>query len=452
MTRPRRVALVSLGCPKNQVDSELILGRLRAEGWELVGDADEADTLVVNTCAFIDKARAESVEALVEAADWKARRPGRRVVAAGCLVQRYGGELAAELPELDGLIGLDGIRGAGQAVGRGSLARVPALPGPATGLFDHHDPRVRLSSPWTAYVKIAEGCNQSCSFCAIPSFRGRMRSRPLDDLAAEMSQLAREGVVEANLVAQDSTGYGRDLGLADGLAELLRALDALAEAPAWIRVHYLYPGRISRALLDALAASRRIVEYIDLPLQHAHPAVLKRMLRPGNAESHLRQLDELRAALPGAGVRSAFIVGFPGETEDEFAALVEFVEKAGLDAAGVFTYSHEEGTTAESLPDGIPEELKEERRQVLEDVAAAVALARNQARVGQELQVLVEGPAEDEPGAAAARWRGQAPEVDGRVLLPGQAGLRPGTLLAATVTEARPQELVARPAGAGTRS
>jgi len=445
----RRVALVSLGCPKNQVDSELILGRLRAEGWEVVAEADAADTLVVNTCAFIDKARAESVEALVDAVQWKKGGDGRQVVAAGCLVQRYGGELAREIPELDALIGLDGIHRIHQSLPRHKpgMALLPAAapdPGPATGLFDATDPRLRLSPPWTAFVKIAEGCNQQCAFCAIPTFRGRMRSRTIADLGAELAQLAREGVVEANLVAQDSTGYGRDLGMRDGLADLIESFETLSEAPRWIRLHYLYPGRISRRLLEALARSTRLVEYVDLPLQHAHRATLSRMNRPGSGETHLAQLEELRRALPGAGVRSSFIVGFPGETEAEFDELCAFVQAAGLDAVGVFTYSHEEATTAWALEDDIPEELKEERREVLEEIAAAVAHERNRARIGTTLELLVEGPVEDAPRDAAARWRGQAPEVDGHVVLIDGAGIAPGTLVAGTVVDAGPHELIAR--------
>jgi len=443
------VALVSLGCPKNQVDSELILGRLRAEGYEVVEDPAAADTLVVNTCAFIDKARAESVEALIDAVEWKKGRSGRRVVAAGCLVQRYGGELAGEIPELDALIGLDGIQRIHQSLPAhdGALQLLPgAAPaaGPATGLFDHTDPRLRLSPAYTAFVKIAEGCNQKCAFCAIPTFRGRMRSRTIDDLGAELRQLAREGVVEANLIAQDSTGYGRDLGMREGLAELIESFERLDELPRWIRVHYLYPGRISRRLLEALSRSTRVVEYIDLPLQHAHRDTLQRMKRPGTAETHLAQLEELRRALPGAGVRSSFIVGFPGETEEEFEVLCAFVQAAGLDAVGVFEYSHEEETTAYPLADDVPGELKQERRQVLEEIASGVSFERNRARVGSVLELLVEGPSEESPRDAAARWRGQAPEVDGHVLLIGGSDTAPGTLLRAEIVDAGPHELVAR--------
>lgn len=446
---PRRVALVSLGCPKNQVDSELILGRLRAEGYEIVDDPAGADTLVVNTCAFIDKARAESVEALVDAVEWKKEKRGRQVVAAGCLVQRYAGELAGEIPELDALIGLDGIHRIHHSLPSrdGKLRPLPAAPaitGPATGLFDHTDPRLRLSPPYTAFVKIAEGCNQRCAFCAIPTFRGRMRSRSIEDVGEELRQLAREGVVEANLVAQDSTGYGRDLGMREGLADLVASFETLDEAPPWIRLHYLYPGRISRRLLDAMARSTRLVEYVDLPLQHAHRDTLRRMNRPGSAETHLAQLGELRAALPGAGVRSSFIVGFPGETEAEFEALCRFVEAAGFDAVGVFTYSHEEETAAFPMTDDVPAELKEERRLALEEIAAGVSFERNRARIGSTLELLVEGPSEESPRDATARWRGQAPEVDGHVVLLEGGTLPRGTVLAGEIIEASPHELIAR--------
>ncbi len=440
-----KVALVSLGCPKNQVDSELILGRLGAAGWPITADPDEADVLVVNTCAFIDQARAESVDALLDATAWKAGRPGRRVIAAGCLVQRSADELLAELPELDGCIGLDQIP---EAAERSAPARLPSLPaaprGPATTLHRHDDPRARLGPAYTAYVKIAEGCDQRCSFCAIPLFRGRGRSRPIPDVLAELRGLARDGVVEANLIAQDSTAYGRDLAVPDGLAGLVRAADRLDEAPDWIRIHYLYPGRITGGLLEALAQSRRVVEYIDLPFQHAHPAVLRRMNRPGGPETHLRQLADLAAALPGAGVRSSFIVGFPGETDEEFRTLCDFVGVAGFDAVGLFAYSHEAGAPAETLDDDVPPELKEERRAVLEEIALAAAHARNQERVGQFLEVLVEGPAEDDPALTQGRWRGQAPEVDGRVLIEDGQGLRPGQTVRVAVTAAAPTDLTAR--------
>jgi ribosomal protein S12 methylthiotransferase len=449
------VALVSLGCPKNQVDSELILGRLREAGCEIVADPDAADTLVVNTCSFIDRARAESVEALLDAVAWKSGGEDRRVVAAGCLVQRHGDELSAELPELDDLVGLDEISGVATRLARlpasapsGAAARLPAAGAPrgaATGLFDHAAPRLRLSPPFSAYVKIAEGCDQNCAFCAIPTFRGRARSRPLDDLAAELTGLAREGVVEANLIAQDSTGYGRDLGLRDGLAELVRTVEALPEAPPWVRVHYLYPGRIGRRLLEALAGAARIVPYVDLPLQHAHPDVLRRMGRPGSPEAYLRQLEQLDRALGGApGRRSGFIVGFPGETDDEFATLCDFVEEAGFDAAGVFAYSHEEGTRALHLDDDVTPEVKEERKVVLEEIVAAVAEERARRRLGEELDVLVEGPAEDVPGAATGRWAGQAPEVDGRVLVESGAHLSAGAMVRVQVTATGPFELSGR--------
>ncbi|MDH3283505.1 MAG: 30S ribosomal protein S12 methylthiotransferase RimO [Acidobacteriota bacterium] len=449
----RRVALVSLGCPKNQVDSELILGRLADEGAELVDDPDRADTLIINTCAFIDRARAESVDALLDAVAWKSAEPGRTVVAAGCLVQRAGDELAAEIPELDGLVGLDDIAAVAAVVP--TETRPPALPraaralprassGPARRLFDHLSPRRSLSPPWWSYVKIAEGCDQRCAFCAIPTFRGRMRSRPIADVSAELAAAARRGVVEANLVAQDSTGYGRDIGLSDGLAKLVCALDALPEAPPWIRIHYLYPGRISRGLLDAMRSASRLVEYVDLPLQHADEGVLRRMGRPGNADSYLKQLDHLREALPGAGVRSGFIVGFPGETDAAFDELCRFVDRAGLDAAGVFTYSHEHDTTAFDLDDDVPPEVKSERKEALEEVAASVAHERNRARIGTRLEVLTEGAADDVPGATAARWRGQAPDVDGRVLVEDGAAIPPGSLVSVTITDAGPHELVAR--------
>ena len=451
----RRVALVSLGCPRNQVDSELILGRLTSTGHELVEDPDQADMLVVNTCAFIDKARAESVEALLDAASWKEARPGRKVIAAGCLVQRSGEELARELPELDALVGLDEI----DDVAERAATRLPALDAPGEGatrrwgrpaerLFTAADPRVRLSPPWSAWVKIAEGCDQSCAFCAIPGFRGRVRSRPIEDLLAELRALAAEGVVEANLVAQDSTGYGRDLGLRDGLAELVAAIGRADGMPNWVRVHYLYPGRIPPRLVEALTDNPRIVPYVDLPLQHAHPAVLRRMRRPGDPESFLDQLARLDEALGGAGIRSAFIVGFPGESDEEFDALCRFVSEGPFDAAGVFTYSHEEGTPAADLDDDVPAHVKEERRTLLEEIVAATSGERQRRRIGRTLDVLIEQvPGPDGGETALGRWAGQAPEVDGQVLVEGVRSAAPGTILPVTISDGRPFELTGRPAG-----
>ncbi|HHN74896.1 MAG TPA: 30S ribosomal protein S12 methylthiotransferase RimO [Acidobacteria bacterium] len=442
----RRVAMVSLGCPKNQVDSELILGRLAAEGAEFVDDPETADVLVVNTCSFIDKARAESVETLLEAAEWKSRRKGRRIIAAGCLVQRSGDELAANLPEIDGFVGLDQIR----QVGELTRAPAPALPPlPTAGsaaeeLYAASEPRLRLSPPWSAYVKIAEGCDQSCAFCAIPSFRGKMRSRPLDDLLAEIGHLAADGVQEINLIAQDSTSYGRDLGLRDGLAQLIEAIEAQEHTPPWVRLHYLYPGRLSSRLMEALSGAHRLVRYVDLPLQHADREVLRRMQRPGDADSYLRQVEALRRALPGAGLRSAFIVGFPGETDAAFRTLLDFVEQLAPDSAGVFTYSHEQGTAAHGLEDDVPQPLKDERREALEELCASISHQRGEERRGQRLTVLCEGAAEDRPEHGAARWEGQAPEVDGRVLIEGAAELPAGTFARVTITGAGPWELQAR--------
>jgi len=448
VTRPRgRVALVNLGCPKNLVDGEILLARLRDAGWNPVDDPDDADVLVVNTCTFIDPARRESVEALLDAVAWKEARPGRRLVAAGCMVQAHARELAREIGEVDVFVGLDELL----EIDRKLAARRPALPppGPARRLFGGSVPRLRRTPPWTAWVKIAEGCDQACAFCAIPAFRGRQRSRPVPDVLEELRRLAGEGVREVNLVAQDSTGWGRDLGAEDGLAHLVAAIGAAEGMPGWVRIHYLYPGRITPALLEALAGADRVVEYIDLPLQHAHPAVLRRMRRPGSVDSFRRQMRALGEALPGAGTRTAFIVGYPGETEEEFQALLEFVEEGWFDVVGVFEYSREEGTAAAALPDDVPPDLKRERAVRLAEAAEAVAWERNRARVGRELEVLVEGPADDAPGRVAARWRGQAPEVDGRVLLaPSTAPPPPGTVVRARITGVRaPHELEAEVVG-----
>ncbi len=448
MTRPRgRVALQNLGCPKNLVDGEILLARLRAAGWEPVDDPEEADLLVVNTCTFIDPARRESVEALLEAAAWKEARPGRRLVAAGCMVQAHAEELAREIGEIDAFVGLDELLAVDRKLD-GPRDLLPP-PGPARALYGADVPRLRRTPPWTAWVKIAEGCDRDCAFCSIPSFRGRQRSRPAGDILAELARLAGEGVREANLVAQDSTGWGRDLGEGLDLAHLVRAIAAADPAPPWIRLHYLYPGRITPGLLEALAAADRVVEYVDLPLQHAHPAVLRRMGRPGTPASFRRQLRSLGEALPDAGFRTAFIVGFPGETDDEFRTLVEFVEEGWFDVVGVFEYSREEGTRAARLPDDVPPGLKRERAALLSEVAEAVAWERNRGRIGRELEVLLEESDGEEPGRPVGRWRGQAPEVDGRVLLSPADGVPgPGTIVRARITGIRsPHELEAEVVG-----
>jgi len=414
MTRTR-IGVVSLGCSKNLVDTEVMLGHLDSAGCEFVQDPAEADVLVVNTCGFIDAAREESVRTILDAAALKRNGRLKRLVVAGCMVQRYRGELERELSgEVDAFVGLDEldaiVRAAGVVPGSPAaprsdlplLARGPGAPRPGSApragddvrpsryLYDARTPRRLATPPWTAFVKIAEGCDHTCSFCAIPAFRGAFRSRSVNDIVEEAAALAQRGVREINLIAQDSSQYGRDRGDRHGLAGLLRHLDAVAGL-RWIRVHYLYPNSVGDDLVEAIAGLPRVVKYVDVPLQHADAAVLKRMRRGGSASSHRDLIERFRSAIPGVALRSTFIVGFPGETEAEFAALLDFVGEARLDHLGVFTYSHEEQTSARQLADDVPAAVKTERRERLMELQQHVAFERNSARIGTTSEVLVEG-------------------------------------------------------------
>ncbi len=439
-----RVGFVSLGCAKNLLDTEVMLGHLDRAGCRLVTDASEADVLIVNTCGFIEPAREESIQAILEAAELKKTARLKRLVVAGCLVQRYPEELRASLPEVDAFVGLDELASVLERAGIGGrTAPEPAATwGASTYLYDHRTPRRLATPPWTAFVKIAEGCDHTCSFCAIPSFRGAFRSRRIDSVASEVGDLVRGGVKEICLIAQDSSDFGRDLGLEDGLVSLLEALDAV-EGVRWIRLHYLYPNTVGERLVETMARLPRVVEYVDLPLQHAHPATLRRMRRGGSAASHLALLERFRAAMPDAAIRSTLIVGFPGETEEEFAALEEFVEEARLDHLGVFTYSHEEGTAAFELRDDVPAEVKEERRGRLMERQQRIVFRRNARRVGERVEVLVEGAHPETEHLLVGRMRTQAADVDGQVLL--NDGFSPaGELVEVEVTDTAGYDLVGR--------
>ena len=406
------VGIVSLGCPKNLVDSEVMLGRLRERGYALVPDAREADVIVVNTCAFIDRAKQESVDAILEMAREKEKGRARRLVVTGCLAQRYDAELRREIPEIDATLGTGQVDDIVQAV-EGETETAAARP---EWVYDHTSPRVLSTPPWLAYVKISEGCDYTCAFCIIPTLRGRHRSRNVEDVVAEARALAARGVKEIVLVAQDSTRYGLDHGLRDGLAYLLRRLGRV-DGIRWIRVMYAYPATLSDAVLDAMASEEKVVKYVDIPLQHASDAVLRRMKRPTGRGHLLGMVERIRARLPGVSLRSSFIVGFPGETEEEFRELLAFVEAARFDHVGVFTYSDEEGTTAFDLPGRVAPAVKERRRRRLLGAQKRMAARRNRGRVGERIEVLVEGPHPESDLLLRGRTAGQAPDVDGMVII-----------------------------------
>jgi ribosomal protein S12 methylthiotransferase len=458
-TGRKRVGVISLGCAKNLVDTEVMLGHLSDAGWEFVRDPVEADVIVVNTCSFIGPAREESVRTILEAAELKKNGRLERLVVAGCMVQRYPDELRKEMPEVDAFVGLDELhRIVEQSEGADAAppSDLPVLTGPgaakprkdapsvpwsaATYLYDDTTPRTLATPSWTAYVKIAEGCDHTCSFCAIPSFRGSFRSRSPESVVREAQELAAGGVREINLIAQDSSHYGRDLGMKDGLAELLRQLDQVRDL-RWIRVHYLYPNTITDGLIEAMASTERVVPYVDLPLQHAHPDMLRRMRRGGSAESHARLLDRMRNAIPGVTLRSTFIVGFPGETDGEFEALVDFVREQRFDHLGVFTYSHEEGTTALELDDDVPEDVKESRRERLMQVQQEIVFEANERRLGRLEEVVIEGAHPDTDHLLVGRTCRQAPDVDGQILI-NDGTATPGEFVQVRLTETAGYDLV----------
>lgn len=431
-----KVALVQLGCPKNWVDGEWMLGQARAAGFELV-TSQEADAVIVNTCGFIDAAKAESVEAILDVAQRKKEGRVKKLIVAGCLVQRYKDELREAIPEIDGFIPLSATGQVARLL-QAPDPRVPTLP--EVALYDGLQPRLLATPPHLAYVKIAEGCDNPCSFCAIPSFRGPNHSRALEDVVQEVASLALGGVKEAVLVAQDTTDYGGDLGMRDGLAALLRALDERTGVP-WIRFLYAYPNHLTQRLLETMASCSRVVPYVDLPLQHAHPDILRSMKRGGGGDAFLALLEKARSIVPGLAVRSTFIVGYPGETRAHFRELLDFVRAARLDHVGVFTYSREEGTGAHALGDPVDRRTKLRRQERLLELQQGVSLQKNRERVGTLHTVLVEGVSEESEHLLEGRLATQAPEVDGKVLI-NDGFAPPGAFARVRVTEAHPYDLV----------
>jgi ribosomal protein S12 methylthiotransferase len=437
----------TLGCPKNAVDSDKIVASLLADGLEPAPAAGDADLVVVNTCAFVEAARRESVETILELAD--ARRAGARLVVTGCLAERSGAELAAALPEVDAVVGFEGEGGLAEVAGLAApvsfLARKP------TGVRDLLElPRARPSAPW-AYVKIAEGCDRACAFCAIPSFRGRQRSRPPEAVVAEARDLVEDGVEELVLVAQDLAWYGRDAGEPGALAPLLRRLDAelAGSGLTRIRLLYLYPSEVRGPLVATMLDTPTVVPYFDLSLQHADRALLARMKRWGSGDRFASIIDGIRAAEPDAAFRSSFIVGFPGETETAHEELLAFLDRAQLDWAGFFPFSEEEGTPAATLDGAVAPELTAERLRECEDIQAPITQAARDALVlaGAELDVLVDG-VDDETGDPVGRTHREAPEIDGVVRLEG-AFAKPGALVRARAVAALGPDVVAEPLSVG---
>ncbi|MHB1013852.1 MAG: 30S ribosomal protein S12 methylthiotransferase RimO [Desulfurivibrionaceae bacterium] len=438
----RTVFTVSLGCPKNLVDTELMLGLLVEAGYTPCEEAEEADLLLVNTCGFIQSAVEEGIEEILTLAEVKERHPEKKLVVVGCMVQRYGVDLAGELPEVDLFIGTEGTQEIVSRVQALAQADKPLVHlAPPTFLLDSTWPR-RLSSPaHRAYMKVTEGCANRCTYCLIPTLRGNLRSRHLGDLVTEAGMLAENGVRELTFVAQDLTAYGYDLGPgAPHLAELLRALLAASDIP-WFRLLYLYPTRVTTQLLDLMAENPRIVPYLDIPLQHVSDSVLKGMNRPYGRRQIEALLALIRSILPEVAIRTTFMVGFPGETEADVQLLAEFMQEQKLAHVGIFGYSNEEGCAAYNLPKQCAEEEKSERRQRLMALQSGISLVRNQAMVGRVEKVLVEGWSRETDLLLEGRTRFQAPEIDGCVYINAGVG-NPGDIVAVRITEAHPYDLV----------
>ena len=453
-----KIGFVSLGCPKNLVDSEVMLGMAEQDGHEITADASQADVLVVNTCAFIDRAKQESVDTILEMAALKKQAAGRRLVVTGCLAERYRDELKKEIPEIDAIYGTGEVDGLSRfmsgVAGRAPGAAVPMtfhrqpvfgidLP---TYIYDADTPRKRVTPGHYAYVKIAEGCDYKCAFCIIPKMRGHYRSRPIDSIVKEAQQLAAQGVKELLLISQDTTFYGIDRGERGALPKLLRALNAV-DGIEWIRLLYLYPTTITAEVIDAIADLDRVVKYIDLPLQHASDAVLKRMKRPGTRKSYTRLLDNIRARIPSVALRTTFIVGFPGETAADFAELEAFIADVGFDHVGVFTYSHEEGTSAHELADDVPAATKKKRQDRLMARQRDLVAARQQARRGERTRLVIDGPSPEHELVVQGRLPGQAPDIDPVVYLTDcdPSEFKKGSFIDVEIVGSQDYDLIARP-------
>jgi ribosomal protein S12 methylthiotransferase len=444
----KKIGMVSLGCPKNLVDSEVMMGLLAQSGYELTSDPTAAQIIVINTCGFIDAARQESIETILEMARLKQEGSLERLIVAGCLVERYRDQLQREIPEIDACIGVnqleDVLLTAGPATSK--LTPIYSAAAPELYLYDETKPRLRATPPYTAYVKIAEGCDHTCSFCIIPKLRGPFRSRPPESILREIERLVAEGVKEVILVSQDTTNYGADLGLKDGLAKLI---EAAARVPGlqWLRFLYCYPTAVSDHLLRVVAECENVCSYFDIPLQHSSRRLLSLMRRGGNRELYERLIDRIRERVPGATIRTTFIVGFPGEREEDFEDLLDFVRKVEFDRAGVFTYSDEEGSAAFELSQKVDPSLARRRARRLIGEQARICRRKNRALIGGRVRVLFEGLSKESDLLFEGRMESQAPEIDGSVLInqvPPGFNAKPGDFVTVEITRAHEYDLVGR--------
>jgi ribosomal protein S12 methylthiotransferase len=442
-----KVGFVSLGCPKNLVDSEVMLGTLARQGYAITARKDDADVIVVNTCGFIDSAKQESIDTILEMAELKTQGSCKKLVVAGCLAERYRTEIRKEIPEVDFIFGPDELGRILEAVRLESSDVASAIS--IDALYSSKEvptiPRMLTTPGYMAYLKISEGCDHVCTFCAIPSFRGRFRSRSVRDLVNEATRLASEGVRELVIVSQDTMAYGRDLGIAGGIITLLRELVKI-QGLHWVRFLYCYPNMVTDDLIRLVAEEERLCKYFDIPYQHASRPVLDRMKRGSNRDIFERQIERIRTLVPGAGLRTSFIVGFPGETEDDFNELIHFTEAVQFDQLGVFLYSDEEGTGAFDLDRKVPRRTAIHRRNQLLKQQAKISARKLETMVGRTVEVLLEGPSEESDLLLQGRMETQAPDIDGRVLINDVGSMKPaiGEFYQVEITDSVEYDLIGR--------
>ena len=442
-----KVGLVSLGCPKNLVDSEVMLGALAGQGYSITADKRDADIIVVNTCGFIDSAKKESIDAILEMADLKITGNCKKLVVAGCLAERYRSDIRKEIPEIDFVFGPDELGRILEAVRLDESEEIPDLS--IDALYTSREvptiPRVLTTPSYMAYLKISEGCDHVCTFCAIPGFRGKFRSRTVQDLVAESRRLAEQGVRELVIVSQDTMAYGKDIGLPNGIVVLLRELVKI-DGLRWVRFLYCYPNTVSEQLIRLVAEEERLCKYFDIPYQHASSAVLDRMLRGGNRGVYERQIEGIRKLMPNAGLRTSFIAGFPGETEEDFNEVMAFVNNVEFNSVGVFLYSDEDGTGAFDLDGKVQRRTATRRRNQLMKQQAKISKKNLRSMVGRHVEVLLEGHSDESDLLLKGRMETQAPDIDGCVLISdaGESEPKTGEFYRVEITESMEYDLVGR--------
>ena len=438
----KKVGMVSLGCPKNTVDSERVLGDLVTSGYDLTPDEEDAEIIIVNTCGFIESAKKESIDAILEMAQKKIDGKCQKLIVTGCLAERHTQELLDEIPEIDHMLGVGQYPQLKNIIEEGDFESRNHVATPAE-YYESYTDRLLTTAFYTAYLKIAEGCSNRCAFCIIPKMRGPMRSRSPESILAEAENLAQRGVKEFNIISQDTTMYGFDLAMKDGLERLLKGM-AKIDGVEWMRLLYCYPTFLNSDVIDYIASEEKVCRYIDVPLQHTHDEMLKSMKRQETEGGVRKMIDELRLKIPEIALRTTFITGFPGETDEHFKHMLRFICEMQFDHVGIFTYSDEEGTTAFDYPGRVPEEVKEERKNILMEFQKEIALRKNQEKVGQFESVLVEGFDAQENYIMTGRLASQAPDIDGQVILE-KCEAEPGEIIPVRITAAADYDLVAEP-------